>query len=88
MAISTSASGPEAPHGLPQDEGASVQLILSIGRAFKFVDDYVRPRGWRLLAQSTVWTIALAWWLMGMMTIITFNPVYPHGVLNLFGLLK
>src|SRR5512146_3479974 len=36
------------------------------------IDDYVRPRGWRLLAQSTVWTIALAWWLMGMMTIITF----------------
>src|SRR5215813_8148463 len=24
------------------------------------VDDYVRPRGWRLLAHSTVWTLALA----------------------------
>jgi MarR family 2-MHQ and catechol resistance regulon transcriptional repressor len=26
------------------EEAASLQLILSIGRAFKFVDDYVRPR--------------------------------------------
>ena len=52
------------------------------------IDDYVRPRGWRLLAQSTVWTIALAWWLMGMMTIITFQPNQPSAVFQLFGLLK
>jgi succinate dehydrogenase / fumarate reductase, membrane anchor subunit len=52
------------------------------------IDDNVRPRGWRLLAQSTVWTIALTFWLMGMMTIITFHPGETGGIVNLFGLLK
>jgi MarR family 2-MHQ and catechol resistance regulon transcriptional repressor len=32
------------PPGPTAEEAASLQLILSIGRAFKFVDDYVRPR--------------------------------------------
>ncbi len=36
--------GPGGPQGSALDEAASLQLILSIGRAFKFVDDYVRPR--------------------------------------------
>ena len=34
-----SSKGPRDP-----DQAASLQLILSIGRSFKFVDDYVRPR--------------------------------------------
>ena len=51
------------------------------------IDDNVRSRGWRLAAQSTVWTIALVFWLMGMMTIITFQPG-SAGITNLFGLLK
>jgi MarR family 2-MHQ and catechol resistance regulon transcriptional repressor len=29
---------------LNEDEKASIRLVLSIGRAFKFVDEYVRPR--------------------------------------------
>jgi MarR family 2-MHQ and catechol resistance regulon transcriptional repressor len=37
-------SEPGGPKGPAPDEAASLQLILSIGRAFKFVDDYVRPR--------------------------------------------
>jgi MarR family 2-MHQ and catechol resistance regulon transcriptional repressor len=32
------------PQGPTAEEAASLELILSIGRAFKFVDDYVRPR--------------------------------------------
>jgi succinate dehydrogenase / fumarate reductase membrane anchor subunit len=52
------------------------------------IDDNVRPRGWRLLAQSTVWTFAITFWLMGMMTIITFHPGETGGITNLFGLLK
>ena len=52
------------------------------------IDDYVRPRGWRLLAQSTVWIVALVWWLMGMMTIITFHPNQTNVVLHLLGLQK
>jgi MarR family 2-MHQ and catechol resistance regulon transcriptional repressor len=62
MAISTSASGPEAPHRLPQDEGASVQLILSIGRAFKFVDDYVRPRMQKYGLTMTEFSVLMVLW--------------------------
>ncbi len=52
------------------------------------IDDNVRARGWRLMAQSLTWTIALVFWLMGMMTIITFQPGATGGISNLFGLLK
>ncbi|HEY7351090.1 MAG TPA: succinate dehydrogenase [Ktedonobacterales bacterium] len=52
------------------------------------IDDNVRARAWRLLAQSTVWTIALVFWLMGTMTIITFHPGVTGGISNFFGLLK
>jgi succinate dehydrogenase / fumarate reductase membrane anchor subunit len=37
------------------------------------VDDYVRTRGWRLVAQSIVALTAVTFWLMGAMTIITFH---------------
>jgi MarR family 2-MHQ and catechol resistance regulon transcriptional repressor len=37
-------SGGGSAQGPVPEEAASRQLILSIGRAFKFVDDYVRPR--------------------------------------------
>ena len=52
------------------------------------IDDNVRSRGWRLVAQSTVWVMALTFWLMGMMTIITFHPGETGGLTNLFGFLK
>ena len=51
------------------------------------IDDNVRARGWRLVAQSIVWMTALVFWLTGMMTIITFHPG-TAGITNLFGLLK
>jgi succinate dehydrogenase membrane anchor subunit len=51
------------------------------------IDDNVRSRIGRLAAQSAVWTVALVFWLMGMMTIITFHPG-TAGITNLFGLLK
>ncbi len=38
------------------------------------VDDYVRSNGWRLVAQSVVALTAVTFWLMGTMTIITFQP--------------
>ena len=37
------------------------------------VDDYVRANTWRLVAQSGVALVAVAFWLMGAMTIITFH---------------
>ncbi len=52
------------------------------------IDDNIRSHGWRLLAQSTIWVMALTFWLMGMMTIITFHPGETGGIMNLFGLLK
>ncbi len=52
------------------------------------IDDNVRALGWRLTAQSLVWTTALVFWLMGMMTIITFHPGQTGGILSVFGLLK
>jgi succinate dehydrogenase / fumarate reductase, membrane anchor subunit len=37
------------------------------------VDDYVRSRTWRLVAQSVVALTSVTFWLMGAMTIITFH---------------
>ncbi len=62
MTIPTSPSGPEAPPRLAQDEGASVQLILSIGRAFKFVDDYVRPRMQKYGLTMTEFSVLMVLW--------------------------
>jgi succinate dehydrogenase / fumarate reductase, membrane anchor subunit len=51
------------------------------------VDDYVRSNGWRLAAQSVVALTAVAFWLMGTMTIVTFQPnqTVVHSVLGLLG---
>jgi len=63
MTITTRrASGPEAAHRLAQDEGASLQLILSIGRAFKFVDDYVRPRMQKYGLTMTEFSVLMVLW--------------------------
>lgn len=37
-------------------------------------EDYIQSRGWRLAVTSTLFFIALAFWLMGTMTIVTFQP--------------
>ena len=39
------------------------------------VDDYVRSRGWRLTLQSTVGILTLVFFLLGTITLITFQPV-------------
>ncbi len=39
------------------DEIASLQLILSIGRSFKYVDDYVRPRMLKLGLTMTEFSV-------------------------------
>ncbi|SRR5579875_1069701 len=36
-------------------------------------DDYIRSRGWRLTVQSVLFFIAITFWLMGMLTVITFH---------------
>ena len=62
---SSRASGLEASQGLAQDEAASVQLILSIGRAFKFVDDYVRPRMQKHGLTMTEFSVLMVLWHAG-----------------------
>ena len=44
------------------DEAASLQLILSIGRAFKFVDDYVRPRMHKHGLTMTEFSVLMVLW--------------------------
>jgi succinate dehydrogenase / fumarate reductase, membrane anchor subunit len=48
------------------------------------IDDYVRARGWRLTLQSTVGVLTLAFFLLGTITLITFQPVAgslgPHCI--------
>ncbi len=44
------------------DEVASLQLILSIGRAFKFVDDYVRPRMQKHGLTMTEFSVLMVLW--------------------------
>ena len=36
-------------------------------------DDYIRSRGWRVAVVSGLFIIAISFWLLGMMTIITFH---------------
>lgn len=38
------------------------------------IDDYVKGRGARLAVQSILFLIAISFWLLGSMTIITFHP--------------
>jgi succinate dehydrogenase / fumarate reductase membrane anchor subunit len=48
------------------------------------IDDYVHARGWRLTLQSTVGILTLAFFLLGTITLITFQPVAgslgPHCI--------
>lgn len=38
------------------------------------IDDYIKGRGARLMVQSVLFLIAIGFWLLGSMTIITFHP--------------
>ncbi len=55
-------SEPGGPHRPAPDETASLQLILSIGRAFKFVDDYVRPRMQKHGLTMTEFSVLMVLW--------------------------
>jgi MarR family 2-MHQ and catechol resistance regulon transcriptional repressor len=59
---SSRASGPAVVPELASDEAASLQLILSIGRAFKFVDDYVRPRMQKHGLTMTEFSVLMVLW--------------------------
>ncbi len=46
------------------------------------VDDYVRPRDWRLFTQSVVATIAIIWIGLGSVVIFSFDPRHTANVQN------
>jgi succinate dehydrogenase / fumarate reductase membrane anchor subunit len=50
-------------------------------------DDYISSRGWRLAVQSALFFIAITFWLMGSMTVITFQPNHTltQQILGLLG---
>lgn len=39
------------------------------------IDDYVRPRGWRVLSLSALYTVGFLFLVLGSMVILTFQPV-------------
>ena len=60
--LSSADSAPGGPQGSAPDEVASIQLILSIGRAFKYVDDYVRPRMQKHELTMTEFSVLMVLW--------------------------
>ena len=50
-------------------------------------DDYIKGHGTRLVVQSGLFLIALTFWLMGTMTIITFQPGHTLAQ-SLLGLMQ
>ena len=59
---SSGGSGPGGSQGSTPDEAASLQLILSIGRAFKYVDDYVRPPMQKHGLTMTEYSVLMVLW--------------------------
>lgn len=52
----------------------TLALLHGLNGVRVLVDDYVRARGWRLAWQSFLGLVAVSFWLMGTMTILTFHP--------------
>ena len=51
----------------------TLALLHGINGLRVVIDDYVRSRGWRLILQSTLGLLTLAFFLMGTITLITFQ---------------
>ena len=52
----------------------TLALLHGINGLRVIVDDYVRSNFWRLVSQSVLGLTVVVFWLMGTMTIITFQP--------------
>lgn len=55
-------------------------LLHGLNGARIAIDDYVRSRGWKVFAQSVLWTAAIIFLIMGTIAIVTFNPATFNGV--------
>lgn len=49
-------------------------LLHGLNGARIAIDDYVRPRGWRIFAHSVLWSTAIIFLIIGSIAIVTFNP--------------
>ncbi len=52
----------------------TLALLHGLNGLRVIVDDYVHARGWRLAWQSFLGLIAVSFWLMGTLTIVSFHP--------------
>jgi hypothetical protein len=41
------------------------------------IQDYIRSRGWRLVAVGTVWVLAIVFGIWGSVTILSLKPFEP-----------
>ncbi|MBX6753803.1 succinate dehydrogenase hydrophobic membrane anchor subunit [Thermorudis peleae] len=49
-------------------------LLHGLNGARLAIDDYIRPRPWRIAAYSVLWTVAIIFLVIGSIAILTFNP--------------
>jgi succinate dehydrogenase / fumarate reductase membrane anchor subunit len=65
----------------------TLALLHGLNGLRVIVDDYVTANLWRLVSQSVIGLTVVVFWLMGTMTIITFQPGQTvfHTVLSLLG---
>ncbi|MBI3989017.1 MAG: succinate dehydrogenase [candidate division NC10 bacterium] len=49
-------------------------LLHGLNGARTIIDDYVRPRGWRLLSLSCLYVLGLIFLTIGSLVILTFHP--------------
>ncbi|MDI3340410.1 MAG: succinate dehydrogenase hydrophobic membrane anchor subunit [Sphaerobacter sp.] len=54
-------------------------LLHGLNGARIAIDDYVRPRGWRIFAYSVLWSVAIIFLIIGSIAIVTFNPAAAVG---------
>ncbi|MGH9173037.1 MAG: succinate dehydrogenase [Vicinamibacterales bacterium] len=52
----------------------TLALLHGINGARLGIDDYVRGNGWRAVAMTTLWVIALVFMVIGGLAIVTFDP--------------
>ncbi len=55
-------------------------LLHGLNGARLAVDDYIRPQGWRVLAHSILWTLAIVFLIIGSIAILTFDPARFQAV--------
>lgn len=49
-------------------------LLHGLNGARLAVNDYIRPQGWRVVAHSALWTLAVVLLIAGSIAVLTFDP--------------